>query len=76
MVEILDFIMANGMAFVSALLATKVLASLIVNLTPTPVDDNVVGKFYTFLEWLAGIWTQKAKEFPGESLPPKTENDT
>lgn len=67
MMDILNTIIANGPEFISAILATKVLASLIVNLTPTPVDDDIVGKGYKVIEWLAGIWTKAAKEFPGEN---------
>ena len=47
-------------------------AQLIVNLTPTPKDDEIVGKAYKIVEKLAGIWGYKAKMLPGESLVDKT----
>ena len=34
----------------------------IVNLTPTPRDNEVYEKFYKWIEMLAGIVTSKAKE--------------
>lgn len=43
-------------------------AILIVNLTPTPLDNTVVGYLYKGLEILAGIVTDKAKSLPGEDL--------
>ena len=52
------------------------LAQIVVNLTPTPKDDEVVGKVYKWLERAAGIWSYKAKLLPGERLvvhDPKTE---
>jgi hypothetical protein len=42
-------------------LAAHATAALIVNLTPTPKDDEVVGQFYRALEILAGIVTPMAK---------------
>ncbi|OQW34865.1 MAG: hypothetical protein A4E20_01425 [Nitrospira sp. SG-bin2] len=46
-------------------------AQIIVNLTPTPKDDEFVGKAYKWLERVAGIWSYKAKMLPGESLVEK-----
>lgn len=50
---------------VTGLLAAHALALFVVNLTPTPADDNFIKKFYTVIEWVAGI-TQTAKD-KGES---------
>jgi hypothetical protein len=51
----------------AGILAAHALALFIVNLTPTPKDDAFVGKLYKFLEGLAGVVTDKAKQLPGES---------
>ena len=44
------------------LLASHALALAIVNLTPTPKDDEVVAKVYRAIEILAGIVTRLAKK--------------
>lgn len=44
------------------LLATHAVAVAIVNLTPTPKDDEAVAKFYKLIEILAGIITKLAKK--------------
>jgi ABC-type enterochelin transport system substrate-binding protein len=46
------------------ILALKVAAEAVVNLTPTPKDDRFVGKFYKVVEAIAGIFGKTAKEFP------------
>lgn len=43
-------------------LAAHALALVIVNLTPTPKDDEAVAKFYRAIEFLAGIVTRLAKK--------------
>lgn len=43
-------------------LAAHALALFVVNLTPTPRDDQVVRKVYTVIEWVAGIVSKKSKE--------------
>lgn len=58
----LEWIATNGDAIAAALLAAHALAVTIVNLTPTPRDDELVAKIYKPIEWLAGILTKKAKE--------------
>lgn len=52
---------------IAGLIAAHALAAFIVNLTPTPKDDAFVGKAYKVIEYVAGIITEKVKEFPGES---------
>lgn len=44
------------------LMAGHALAIAIVNLTPTPKDDEIVAKAYKYIEFLAGIVTKKAKQ--------------
>lgn len=44
------------------LLATHAVAVAIVNLTPTPKDDEAVSKVYKLIEILAGIITKLAKK--------------
>jgi hypothetical protein len=44
------------------LLASHALALAIVNLTPTPKDDEAVSKIYRAIEILAGIVTRLAKK--------------
>jgi hypothetical protein len=46
----------------AGLLAAHGLALFIVNMTPTPVDNAVLRKVYTVIEWIAGIVTDEVKE--------------
>jgi hypothetical protein len=59
---LIEWLIANGEAVAIALLAAHGAAVAIVNLTPTPKDDEVVAKLYKPIEWLAGILSKKAKE--------------
>lgn len=59
--------------WLALILAAQWLAQFIVNLTPTPKDDRFVGKFYRFVEVLAGVISRTAKELPGERLADKPE---
>lgn len=54
-------------AVLALLFGLQKLAELIVNLTDTPRDDKIVGKIYSVLEKIAGIWGVKAKQYPGEA---------
>jgi hypothetical protein len=47
---------------VSGIVAAHALAVFIVNITPTPTDDKWVATIYKYVEWVAGLITQKAKE--------------
>lgn len=47
---------------VAGLLAAHTLATFIVNLTPTPKDDEILAKVYKVIEWLAGLITPKSKQ--------------
>ena len=57
----LDWITTNWDAILALLAAIHVLALAVVNLTPTPKDDEFVAKIYSFVEKFAGIFTSKAK---------------
>lgn len=64
--SIIAFVTANWEAITAVAAAAHVLAVAIVNLTPTPKDDEIVGKVYQVVEAIAGIFTRTAKELPGE----------
>jgi hypothetical protein len=46
----------------AGLVAAHGLALFIVNLTPTPKDNEIVMKLYRVVEYVAGIVSPKAKE--------------
>ena len=58
----MNFITENGEAFLEVLAALHGLAIAIVNLTPTPKDNEVIAKIYKVVEILAGILTDRAKD--------------
>ena len=58
----MNFITENWEAFLAVLAALHGLAIAIVNLTPTPKDDEVIAKIYRVVEILAGILTDRAKD--------------
>lgn len=58
----MTFITENWEALVAVLVALHGLAIAIVNLTPTPKDDEVLAKVYKVVEGFAGIFTNRAKE--------------
>lgn len=74
--EVVNFVSSDhGQAVVfGTAFGIMAVAQLIVNLTPTPKDDEFVGKAYKWLERAAGIWGYKAKLLPGESLAQKVES--
>ena len=59
---LIAWVSTNSTALATALLAVQAAAVAIVNLTPTPKDDEVMAKVYKVVEFLAGILTKKAKE--------------
>jgi hypothetical protein len=65
--SVIAWLQENGTEIVAVLLAAHALAVAVVNLTPTPKDDEIVGKVYKVIEFVAGIFTRKAKELPGEA---------
>jgi hypothetical protein len=58
----IELITQNWADIVSVAGALHLLALAIVNLTPTPKDDEVYSKFYKVIERLAGIFTKIAKQ--------------
>jgi hypothetical protein len=52
----------NWAEVAGVLAALHVLALAIVNVTPTPKDDELYGKLYKFVEVIAGIVTKLAKK--------------
>jgi hypothetical protein len=65
--SMLAWVQENIEGILAAVLAAHALAVAVVNLTPTPKDNEIVGKVYKVIEFVAGIFTRKAKELPGES---------
>jgi hypothetical protein len=65
----MEWISTNLETILLALLGTQALATLIVNLTPTPRDDTVVGTIYRGIEIVAGIVTGKAKQVAPNKVP-------
>ena len=61
------WVMAHGAEIVAVLVALHAAAAVIVNLTPTPVDDAILGKVYKLIEFLAGVVSKRAKDLPGET---------
>lgn len=62
----IDFVTGNVDAILAVVVALHGLALAIVNLTPTPRDDEIVGKAYKVVEFLAGVFGRTVKELPGE----------
>tara|TARA_R100000005_G_C4923157_1_gene155495 strand:- start:122 stop:307 length:186 start_codon:yes stop_codon:yes gene_type:complete len=60
--EFVALIIANGPEIISALFAIHAAALAIVNLTPTPKDNEVVNKYYRVIEVLAGVVTKVSKQ--------------
>lgn len=64
----IETVLENWDGILAVIVAAHALALAIVNLTPTPKDDEIVGKVYRVIEVLAGVLTRKAKTLPGEKL--------
>jgi|TARA_R100000084_G_C4628169_1_gene136894 hypothetical protein len=58
----MDYLMDNWSEIVGIAGALHLLALAIVNLTPTPKDDEVYAKAYKVIEKLAGVVTKMAKK--------------
>jgi len=58
----IEFITQNWAEIAGLAGAVHFLALAIVNLTPTPKDDEIYGKVYKVIEKLAGIITRIAKD--------------
>lgn len=70
----ITWITLNGPNAIAALVAVHAAALAIVNLTPTPDDNLLVGKFYKLVEFMAGIFGGNAKLLPGEPATPVVAN--
>lgn len=57
----------NIEAIVAVLVGVHALALAVVNLTPTPKDNEALSKAYKVLEVVAGVVTQTAKETGNDS---------
>ena len=64
----IEFITQNWADIVAVAGALHLLALAVVNLTPTPKDDEVYSKFYKVIERLAGIFTKTAKQWGPVSI--------
>jgi len=62
MTAVIAFIAAHWVDIIAIGAAAHALALVIVNTTPTPKDDELYGKFYKFIEVIAGIVTKIAKK--------------
>ena len=58
----MGWIIENHTNVFTTLFAVHAAAVVIVNMTPTPKDDEIVGKAYKVLEMAAGIFTKIAKK--------------
>jgi len=58
----MNFIVENWEALVGILVAIHGVALMIVNLTPTPKDNETLAKVYPFIEFLAGLVSEKTKQ--------------
>jgi hypothetical protein len=58
----INYLSDNWTEVVGVLGALHVLALAIVNITPTPKDDEIYGKLYKVIEVIAGIITRTAKK--------------
>ena len=61
----MSWILENKEALIGIITGAVALASAIAALTPTPKDDNWVGKIYKVIDLLA-LNVGKAKDKPGE----------
>jgi hypothetical protein len=62
MTAVIAFIAAHWVDIIAIGAAAHALALVIVNTTATPKDDELYGKFYKFIEVIAGIVTRIAKK--------------
>ncbi len=58
----IEFIIENWETVLALLAALHALAVAIVNLTPTPKDDEILAKVYRVVEILAGLFTKRTKD--------------
>ena len=58
----LQYLLNNWAEVAGVAGALHILALAIVNLTPTPKDDEIYGKVYKVVEMIAGIISKTAKK--------------
>lgn len=58
----LNYLLNNWAEVAGIAAALHILALAIVNVTPTPKDDELYGKFYKVIEIIAGIISKTAKK--------------
>jgi hypothetical protein len=58
----MQYIAQNWETIVALIVAIHGVALLVVNLTPTPKDDEILAKGYRVLELVAGLFSAKAKQ--------------
>ena len=58
----IEYLTTNWDNILAVVAGVHALAVAIVNLTPTPKDDEYLAKVYGYVEILAGLFTSKAKE--------------
>jgi len=57
----MQWLIDNWDSVLTALTALHVLALFIANITPTPKDNEFIGKVYHWVEGFAGLWTKEAR---------------
>lgn len=57
-----EYLTTNWEGILAVLAGLHALAIAVVNLTPTPKDDEILSKIYGVVEVVAGLFTTKAKE--------------
>lgn len=58
----MEFITEHGAEIVTVLVSLHAIALVVVNLTPTPKDNELLSKAYRLVEVVAGLISPKAKE--------------
>jgi hypothetical protein len=66
MPEFVQTLISNWEMILAVFGALHILALAIVNITPTPRDDEIYGKVYRVFEVIGGVVSKTAKEWPGE----------
>jgi len=62
MFEVINFITNHYDELAVLLSCLHGIAAVIVNYTDTPKDNDALAKVYRVVEFVAGIWTAKAKQ--------------
>jgi hypothetical protein len=65
--EAVSLVLAHIDTVFAILFGLHAIALVIVNATDTPADDAALGKVYRVLEMVAGLFSLRAKQFPGEA---------